>query len=158
MTASSALSLHGPGSETRSAWIPAGSAGHWKPATGRPTTLNSGIRGTIPYVAYSPFEIGWALSVQVARTRRARSGGSSRSRSARPMPRACSPGSTNSIDRNHMASRSTADPKATIRRVPATARRSATMNRLGSVVQVWRCNRRTPGLSSWSGGEPSRDS
>ena len=32
----------------------------------RPTSRRSGIRGTIPSDAYSPFEIGWALSVAVA--------------------------------------------------------------------------------------------
>ena len=84
--------------------------------------LNIGIRGTIPSVAYSPFEIGWALSVQVASTRPSSGSGSRRSSSARPSPRACSPGSTKSIDRNHSGPRSTADPNATTWLPPARSR------------------------------------
>ena len=53
-------------SSKRTARIPRGKAGRWPSRSGSPTNRTSGIRGTMPSEAYSPFEIGWALSVQVA--------------------------------------------------------------------------------------------
>ena len=70
--------------------------------------LSSGTRGTIPSDAYSALLIGWAVSVDVART----SPGSppaapppTRASSARPTPAAWTSGSTKHIDRNHSRSR-----------------------------------------------------
>ena len=78
--------------------------------------VDNGTRGTMPYQAYSAFEIGWALSVAVARaTPSSGPAGSTWASRARPTPADWSPGSTNSIERNHSRSRRSA-AATTIRR------------------------------------------
>src|SRR5664280_1563685 len=50
--------------------MPDGRGGSTLGVLGVPTRLKTGMRGTIPYLAYRPLEAGWAESVQVARTPR----------------------------------------------------------------------------------------
>src|SRR5450759_2297664 len=54
--------------------IPDGRGGSPLGVLGVPTRLKTGMRGTMPYLAYRPLEAGWAESVQVARTPRGSSG------------------------------------------------------------------------------------
>src|SRR5450759_236818 len=49
---------------------PDGRGGSTLGVLGVPTRLKTGMRGTMPYLAYRPLEAGWAESVQVARTPR----------------------------------------------------------------------------------------
>ena len=103
------------------------------------------MRGTIPYVAYRAFEIGWTASVAVAIVIGPASpsvppGGITWASSARPMPAAWISGETNSIERNQRRSRTTdADERDHLvlvrsRRRPGRPPRSAP----GSVVARWR--------------------
>ena len=129
-------------------------------------TLTRASNDTLDLVARTDFEgpvfefdlagleIGCAESVQVASTRLSSGAGRIWASSPRPTPRACSPGSTNSIDRNHRAPRSTAEPNATVRLRPARQVRSATTKRDGSVASVCAWRRRRLGLSVGSGGKP----
>ena len=104
------------------------------------------MRGTMSYIAYSAFEIGWALSVAVARAMAA-SSGSKRASSSRPSPAPWNSGSTNSIERYHSRSRTIADANATIGRSSSPSGTVATMNRSGSVAWRW-TNSRVTGLTS----------
>ena len=52
----------------RSGTTPDGSSPNASGRWGSPVRFSSGIRGTIPSLAYSAFEIGWALSAATART------------------------------------------------------------------------------------------
>ena len=54
-------------SSNASGTTPDGSVPNASGRARQPRQVSSGMRGTIPYVAYSAFEIGWALSVAVAR-------------------------------------------------------------------------------------------
>src|SRR5450759_4554603 len=53
---------------------PDGRGGSTLGVLGVPTRLKTGMRGTMPYLAYRPLEAGWAESVQVARTPRGSAG------------------------------------------------------------------------------------
>src|ERR1035437_5372501 len=54
--------------------MPDGRGGSTLGVLGVPTRLKTGMRGTMPYLAYRPLEAGWAESVQVARTPRGSAG------------------------------------------------------------------------------------
>ena len=98
------------------------------------------MRGTIPYVAYRAFEIGWTASVAVAIVIGPASpavppGGITRASSARPMPAAWISGATNSIERNHRRSRTIDATNATTSSSSgAPPARTATTKRSGSVA------------------------
>ena len=94
---------------------PSGRPGRVSGRRSSPDRFSSGIRGTIPYRLYSALEMGWALSVAVASVIPLPGGGRTRSSSRRPIPLACSSGSTNSIERNQWVSRTQAETNATIR-------------------------------------------
>src|SRR5450759_2193387 len=54
--------------------MPDGRGGSTLGVLGVPTRLKTGMRATMPYLAYRPLEAGWAESVQVASTPRRSSG------------------------------------------------------------------------------------
>ena len=98
----------------------------------RPTSRRSGIRGTIPSDAYSPFEIGWALSVAVARSAGPAVGGETcgeerPAEPAAPGPRAARTASTGTT----ASSRRTTATNATTAGGPPSTACSATTNRVG---------------------------
>ena len=74
-----------PSSSNGSGTTPDGSSPNASGRRGSPMRLSSGIRGTMPSVAYIAFEIGWTLSVAVARAMPSSSGSRRASRS-RPEP------------------------------------------------------------------------
>ena len=135
--------------------MPDGSRPKASGRSGRPDRLSSGIRGAIPYVAYSAFEIGWALSVAVARTMPS-SSGRTRASNWRPIPAPWSSGSTNSIDRYHSRSRLIASANETTSSPPASSGRLATMNRSGSVDCRCVNSRMTEFISGGTSSCPSR--
>ena len=147
--------------------IPSGRDGSRDGEPGRPTRLKTGSRGTMPSCRRGRSRPAGRESVHIARTpgrgpsappfrarSRAPSGrvpgaasanpasgaeGRMCDRSARPMPRRCSSGSTYSCERNQTCSRWAAMPKPTIRRAVRPARPSRRPgSRSGSVAR--RCS------------------
>ena len=143
---------------TRSPRCPAAAPRSRAARSASPTRRRSGMRGTSPSDPYSPFEIGWTLSVAVARhvTPASPSGRASASK-ARPRPRPWTPGRTKSIDRKASPSRRTTTTKASIADGSPPAPpvdRSATRNDAGSVAWRWPYRRRigpkSGGISGWA--------